>query len=642
MTRPYGSSLFLTHRKNNLVMNKAITIIGMILAAVPAHGGDVLFKADFNSGMPEGIELISNDNLSVNLSDYNRLSPESTWFTGSIYGADGHAAVSVSRRIPADSRTDNWMILPKIHVSSDKNHLQWSARSVHHDLPDGYSVMISEGDYTKFKPVFTMKEESYSWTRHVLPLEEYYGKDIYIAFCHNSTNRFAIAVDDISVGDIVEYSVRARNKSRHFIGETDKAELNFNIVNTGRQIDLKNIILEIEGGKTYTYPHNDSMATGAETDVSCCLPVETGNSYTYTVWLETEDGTKINALNDILTCSYYPRIMLLEKFTGTWCNNCPSAIPFVNRVKDRLGDEVAIIEVHGYNKNLDPMSCDQYAISVGVRSFPTVMLNRGTAQTGYFDNDGYLTSAMTDVTNGMIEAGARWTEDGRISINTKTQFAENLDNSLNRYRIGVLIKEKHIDNGTLGYKQANNCTSLKDQEYSYMPGTLSGDLISFHDIARCGDTDENVKTLGITNGIKESLPSVIQAGSEYEKNIIIDMPENVIDKKELSVIVILFNNTEVINAAVVDEISSSSGFNNTQAEKHGISITACGDGYKAALPDHAPYKMTVYAPDGTCVHTESGNGDTCEISKQKTLKPGCYFVRITQGSISASGKILIR
>lgn len=622
-------------------MNKAITIAGMILAALPAHGGDVLFKADFNTGMPKDIELINNDNLPVNMSDYNRLSPESTWFTGSIYGADGNAAVSVSRRMPSDSPTDNWMILPRIHVSSAGNHLQWSARSVHHDLPDGYSVMISEGDYTQFKPVFTVEDENYSWTKRVLPLAQYEGKDIYIAFCHNSTNRFAVAIDDIFAGDIEEYSVRTRNESRHFIGEKDGAELKLNIVNTGRQIDLKNIIIEVEGGDTYTYPHSESLETGAEMNVSENLPVAVGNSYAYTVWLEAEDGTKINALSDILTCSYYPRTMLLEKFTGTWCNYCPSAIPFVNRVKDRLGDEVAVIEVHGYQKNLDPMSCDQYGLSIGVRSYPTVMLNRGTAQTGNFDNDGYLNQAMAAVTNGMIEADAQWTGDGRISIDTKTRFAEDLDNSLNRYRIGVLIKERRIDSGELGYHQANNCTTLKDEEYSCMPSTLTGDLIAFHDIARCGDTDESVKAFGIANGIKESLPSVIQAGADYEKTITVDIPESVIDKDELSVIAVLFKNTEVINAAVVNDISSSSGINDTQAEKRGISIAACGDGYKAVLPDNAPYKMEVYSLDGTCVRTESGNGGTCEISG-KSLRPGCFLVRVTQGSASTSGKILIR
>lgn len=616
-------------------------LAGLFAAAAPSFAGDVIYKADFNNGMPADIELICNDNLAVNPSDYKNLSSKSTWFTGNVYGADGYAAMSLSRRIPADSQTDNWMILPKIRVSSANNNLQWNARSLHYDLPDGYSVMISEGDYTQFKTVFTVIEENYTWTKRVLSLAEYEGKDIYIAFCHNSTSKFAIALDDIFVGDIAEYSVRADNLSRHFIGQTEKAEIKFNIANTGKNLDLKNVIIEVKDGETYSYPCVKSLATGAEVDITEQLPVTVGNSFEYTVWLEAEDGTRINAFSDMLTCSYYPRTMLLEKYTGIWCNNCPAAIPLVNRVKDRLGDEVAVIEVHGYQKDLDPMSCDRYGMALGVQGYPTVMFNRIASQTGYFDNDGYLLSAMASVTNGMVEADAQWTDDGRISINTKTQFADDLDNSLNKYRIGILIRERRIDNKVLGYEQANNCTTLKDQEYSYMPGKLKGELISFHDIARCGDTDENVKALGIANGIKETLPAAIKAGECYEKNITVDMPENVLDKNELSVIVALFNNIEVINAAVINNIAASSGINGAQTENRGISITACADGYKAELPGNAAYKMAVYSLDGICVLSESGTGSTCEISG-KSLKPGCYFVRVTQGNACAGSKILVR
>lgn len=623
-------------------MSKIITIIGLILAAAPARGGDVLFKTDFNNGIPKEIELVNNDNMAVNQTDYNHMSPESTWFAENIYGTDGYAAVSVSRRIPADSPTDNWLILPGVHVPSGKACIQWKARSVHHDLPDGYSVMISEGDYTQFKAVLTVEEEAYGWTTRVLPLAEYEGKDIRIAFCHNSTNRFAIAIDDIRVGEPEGYSVTARNESPHFIGSANEAKLKFNITNTGRRIDLKNIILEIENGETYTTPCRKSLDTGEEMTAECSMPVETGKSYAYKAWLEAEDGTKTELPGDILTCSYYPRVMLVEKFTGTWCNSCPSAIPLINRVKDRLGGEAAVIEVHGNTKKLDPMSCDQYGISVGVQNYPTVMFNRETTQQNYYDLDHYLETAMASVTNGMVEATAQWTQDGRISIDTKTQFAEDLDNSSDRYRIGILVKEKHIDNKEQGYTQKNNSSSLKDQEYSYMPGTLTGELISFHDVARCGDTDEEVKALGILNGIRNTLPQTIRAYTDYEKSITADIPENVINKDELAVIVTLFNSTKVINAAVINEISSPAGVSGARNEESGISITACGDGHKAVLPASAPYRMAVYRADGTCVSAKSGNGNTCEIDNGKTLPPGLYIVRITQGKAGTNGKILVK
>lgn len=619
----------------------------LCVGSIAVQADDVLLQADFNKGIPAGFELINNNNLSVKQADFKKLSPKDTWFAADVYGTDGSAAVSVSRRIPAESATDNWLILPQLHITSENCWLSWNARSMHHDLLESYNVMVSVGSMSDFQPLYIVEDESYGWKKRVQSLSAYVGQDIYIAFCHNSTNRFALAVDDILVGELTEYAVEGHNKSPRFVGSTDVVNLQFTCKNLGRQLDVQNALLTIEGGEVYKQAMQPGLvATDVSVTVQFELPVKLNQDYAYKFQFEMTDGTIVDVLNDFLVCSHYPRTVLVEKFTGVWCNNCPSAIPFINKVKERFGSDVAVVEVHGYNKQVDPMSCDQYGYSIPANQYgyPTVAFNRNWSQalSGNFGSMKVLEEVMKTPTEAMVKATARFVEEGMIEVNALSQFASDLDNSSERYRIGVIVKEKHLGEEANAYFQANNCTLLMDEEFAYMPGGLTGGLVFFHDVARGCNTEDEVKAMGIVNGIKGTLPAEIKAATDYKSTINIALPASVQNREKLALIIVLFNNMNVMNVAVINEIEDpySSIQAGIQKQEEAIRLVSSGEGrQKILFPANASYVVSLFTLDGTCIAVYRGNGNECLL--YENLKPGCYLVRASQSAEVATYKFIV-
>lgn len=615
----------------------------ILLATMPAHAGDVYLMTDFNKGIPAGYTLISNDNMSIASQDFKRIQPKKTWFTSEANGADGFVAMSTSRRQYADIPTDNWLITPQLHIASTNAWLRWDARSIHHGLRDGYTVMISTTNLTGFKPLVSVKEESYSWTTHVVSLADYVGKDVYIAICHNSTNRFLLALDNLFVGELDDTSIKGHNTSRHFVGDEGKVNVTGTITNTGRNLSLKEISLDNGKGQTYTMPYASTLATDDTLNYEIEMPVTVGQKYDYTVKAIEADGTEHEVVKDAVACSYYPRTMLIEKFTGLWCNNCPAAEPLLYGIEERFGKEAVIIEVHGYKKSLDHMSNDAYISLLNVKNFPTVIYNRDmeAIQNSQWTSNAYINYEMGLPTEAMVAAKAEWTGDGKIKATTTIQFANAIDNRTGKYRVGYLMKEKRIDGTTIQGVQQNNCTVLENEEFSYLPTYIKGYLIDYNNVARGGETDEGFAAMGGISGIKGNLPSTMEAKHDYVVTTTLDVPSTISDKNNLELVAVLFKSTSVVNAAAVTEIDNTSTINSHSAQS-AIQLHANSNGsYTALMPDDGEYTIKLVRLDGTLVEIRQGQGYECLITSDGKILSGCYIVHITQKKHTLTTKIVI-
>lgn len=616
----------------------------ILLAAVPAHAGDVYLMTDFNQGIPADFTLISNDNMSIASQDFKRIQPTKTWFSSEANGADGLVAMSASRRQYADIPTDNWIITPRLHITSTDAWLRWDARSIHHDLRDGYTVLISTTDLTGLKPVVSIREETYSWATHVVSLADYVGKDVYIAVSHNSTNRFLLALDNLFVGELDDISIRGRNTSRHFVGDEGKMNVTGIITNTGRSLNLKEISLDNGKGQTYTMPYASTLSTGDTLNYEIEMPVTVGQKYDYTVKVIETNGTEHEVVKDAVACSYYPRTMLIEKFTGLWCNYCPAAEPLLYGIEERFGKEAAIIEVHGYKKSLDIMSNDAYIRSLNVKNFPTVIYNRDmeTMQNSQWASDAYINYEMSLPTEAMVAAKAEWTNDGKIKATTTIQFANTIDNSTGKYRVGYLLKEKRIDGTTIQGAQLNNCTVLENEEFRYLPTSISGYLIDYNNVARGGETDEGFAAMGGISGIRGNLPAAIEAKHDYVVTTTLDVPGTISDKNNLELVAILFKSTSVVNASAVDKIDNNTSTINSHTVQSAIQLHANSNGsYTALMPNDGEYTVKVARLDGTLVEIRQGQGTECLITSDGKILPGCYIVHITQKKHALTTKIVI-
>lgn len=122
-------------------------------------------------------------------------------------GPDGDfAAASTSWYDPA-GQSDDWLISPEISIPATGDiSVKWDAKAQDPDYPDGYNLMVSPtagttiADFTE--NLFSIAQENGEWTTRVSSLADYAGQTIRLAWVNNSTDKFVLLLDNISVEEL--------------------------------------------------------------------------------------------------------------------------------------------------------------------------------------------------------------------------------------------------------------------------------------------------------------------------------------------------------------------------------------------------------------------------------------------------------
>lgn len=180
-----------------------------ILSQNKLNNTTAIYFQDFENFTPGDMIFIDNDSLLPNEIIQPIYGEGSNWIVDIIDESGNYAASSTSWLIEGDSTADDWMITPSIYLdaaAADPYFLIWDAGSATPFAPDGYEVLISTTgtELEDFTPIFSIDAENeYPLTSRSLNLTELgYTGNVYIAFHHNSTNRFILMVDNIMVTEI--------------------------------------------------------------------------------------------------------------------------------------------------------------------------------------------------------------------------------------------------------------------------------------------------------------------------------------------------------------------------------------------------------------------------------------------------------
>lgn len=606
-----------------------------VLASSVARAQEVTcFKADFNAGIPAGCTVVDYAELPVGTGF--RVNVGQQWFCGKVFGADGTAAMSTSHRA-VDMPTDNWLITPKLSVSSPGIWLAWDARSLHYDLRDGYSVMVSETDCdpASFRELMTVEEETYNWNHRLLPLEAFAGKDIYIAFVHNSRSRFILALDNLFVGEFSQPSFEGFDRSRRFCGNTGTAPVSGSFRNNGKTVGIDRLLCTTGDGHTYVRDFgNAPMATAEETEFTFDVPVEVGKATRYVVEVVTSDGATTCLLEDSVICSDFPRTLLVEKCTGTWCTACPSVIPYINQLKERYKDELVCIEAHSAYINTSGLSYELYDEELDTKNYPAIFYNRNLKSPQY--SAGY-TDAFRKIllkpTPALIELEAVLAEDDCIDVTAQTVFAENMDNADGRFRIGFAVIEKKLQ---LPYNlQKNNATHLNYQEYGMMSSPIEKEFMFYHDVVR--------GTSSAFAGEENSLPQRIESGHSYTFSTHIQIPETVSDKHNIAVVAFVLDAEQdaVLNTVEARPTDVPTGMGGGVSEEN-LSVSVLPGktgGIEIRLSrKNVPCEVEVMDAAGRVLAVRRVTEPVVNVDFKGQ---GCYLVRARQGKKMAVKKIIL-
>ncbi len=536
-------------------MRRRISIIILSFIGIYCSAQNNYIKEDFSNGIPANFTLIDNDrNTPSNDVMYAGFSKGVAWVAYDIENNGNMVAASTSWYNPS-GQAEDWMILPSITVEDDCI-LTWQAKAFDSKYSDGYSVYVSDkgnqtNDFDTTTPIFSINSESSEWCEHKLSLEEYIGKDIYIAFVNNSTDCSMLLIDDIFVGTplAVDFTLTSTPQVEPYTPVT---------ISISVFTELEETITSIKAGYTYNGKEisaeydNLSITAGNRHIIELPETITPGKNEVIPIeiWVEY-NGKRVNKKFNI---TGFSRRILVEDLTATWCAYCVSAIVALEELGKKYDDDFISIAIHCN----DIMAISNYELHY--TGLPTVWVNRSySTSTLPHELYDYIETRTNDIAEVGVIAQASIIND-KIFVNTQTYFAQNYDKHQFRLTYVLIENDVHVpDNEAYYQKNAYAGGSMGEMGgFENKPEIIPPTEMYFQEVARVIEPS--------LDGLIGSIPETITAGIGYEYQHTFDLPDNVLHKENLQLVVIV-NSVGTRKAYNAVKIPLNSGTDNTDTIK---------------------------------------------------------------------------
>lgn len=505
-------------------LNKLIMLLALALPFM-SFGANIVY--DFRNGIHPDIKLYDLDNLTPSADvEYTGLAKGVAWAAYDVEKTGNKVAVSTSWYQPA-GKSNDWMVLPAVTITAD-SELRWTARAFDKQLPDGYSVYISDKgdspeDFDTANPVFRVDAESSDWTDHNILLDKYEGKSIYIAFVNESEDCNMLLVKSITIGVPEKLIV-------NFSGERS-------IVNPGDNIPLK-FVVSSDLTESQTLLRAVCKVDDKEFTLSDLGTLEPGN----TVEFEFPDAF-VEAKKDVLTDarvlvesnlgrtekSVYlgncHRNMIAEEATGNWCQWCVSGMVVFEEMKKKYPDQAICIAVH----ESDVMSISGYKVKGSGN--PRLTLNREGSDMHPLELEANMVPHLSDLPQVAVEG--EWSiTDSEVKVNAKLLPGIKSD-ALYRMAFALIENDVHVPDNNK-YNQKNAYAGGAEGPmggFENRPAVIPSDDMWYQDVAR-----------GIfpsQNGISCNSLTTLNVGEKSEFSHSFKLPDNVLNADNLELIVIV-------------------------------------------------------------------------------------------------------
>lgn len=236
-----------------------------------------------------------------------------------------------------------------------------------------------------------------------------------------------------------------------------------------------------------------------------------GQTIDYTLGIKNEAGDFTLLKEGKIVCSHYPRRLLVDEFTGMWCNDCPKGQIEVEKLKQQFGSQLIDIVPH-IN---DMFECTDYRNGYQVYAVPYLVLNRNPATAGQSTRS--FSKVYEDPTVSMIEITGYTIAGNRLDVKTRVHWAEDLDNSDDRYRVAyTLTRNVYTDEDISAIYQKNGAQGVSYGRFNVLPTKIPSYLTHLDNIPLTG--------LFSHTGVPYSLPASIYAGGYYDGEFSMEKP----------------------------------------------------------------------------------------------------------------------
>lgn len=177
--------------------------------------------------------------------------------------------------------------------------------------------------------------------------------------------------------------------------------------------------------------------------------------------------------------------VLLEEITGTWCNNCPSGIYYIDSLHHTYDNVIAIAVHTDWPTQKDPMSYQEYAEKTKLTSAPSANIGRRYTAKNTSEWFQFVEEEMNQQPKANVSVATSFDEESRLLTAVITVTAiENLEGS---YTVSGVVCEDAVTGTTAAYNQANVYA-----QYAYypmggfenMPDPIPANRIAYDHVAR--------------------------------------------------------------------------------------------------------------------------------------------------------------
>lgn len=326
-----------------------------------------------------------------------------------------------------------------------------------------------------------------------------------------------------------------------------KSQLRVRMQNRSPRI-VNNVTLDwsIDGVAQTPIKFETSLLPNRSDEVVVDIPDDvTGRTHTVAVNVTDIDGEpdEIEANSNVVTtvttpaAVNFPRRIVMEEATGTWCGYCPEGIATIERMKERYPDNFIAISVHN-DEDMRVADGSYATFEEMIGGYPSARVNRMRWQDlSPFDLEGEIDGA-----EAKIEATASFTGDGRINVATETTFGFS-EKGNHAYNIAYVLVEDKVG----PYYQVNFSSdpSAPEDPENYLDWWIhQGERVEvLH--------DDVARAIYNYDGIEGLLPTVFTEGEAIASEYTVDLPSYTQNPANLRVVTLLIDalNGEIMNAA---------------------------------------------------------------------------------------------
>ena len=253
---------------------------------------------------------------------------------------------------------------------------------------------------------------------------------------------------------------------------------------------------------------------------------------------------------------YFPRKVVMEEGTGTWCGYCPRGIVAIEQLQKKYPDNFIAIGIHAIDEMGNAENYDKIRDQFFVYGFPRCIINRtkdmdpesGDVESIIKETKGYAESKIT--------ASAIFDNADSTSVTVSTEAVFGFSDEGADIRVAYVVVEDHVG----PYKQLNYYSFPYSSEMGWWISPDPFDpLYDWYMGEPEVETFFNNVARGIyedTDGVKQSIPTTIVAGETYSYQYTINLPNNIQNKRNIRVITMLIDNKsgEILNADSYDMV----------------------------------------------------------------------------------------